>query len=234
MNISVRDRNDCTIVSFHGGLTMDEIKEAEEQLRPIVEGARQAIVIKLNEVEYIDSSGTGLLVTLLQWARENKRLLILAELHPSVAKVFQLSNLTRIFEIVESENEALQVVHPRKIFLFDNREDIVFFYQEVVQANRFAFLNENELEPTLELLRKGEADLVIMDVMEKDEPKYDLIRRMKTEEKLAKIPIVVLSIYEDEEFQYSQFGVDRFILKPFLVEKFVATLKQLLSRNQAD
>ncbi len=48
---------------------------------------------------------------------------------------------------------------------------------------------------------------------------------------MKSIPIVVLSVYEEEEFQYSQFGVDRFILKPFLVEKFVATLKQLLARD---
>ena len=75
---------------------------------------------------------------------------------------------------------------------------------------------------------------MIIDALENDEQKYELVRRMKQDKALAAIPIVIVSVYEDEEFQFSQFGVDRFILKPFLVEKFVATLKQLLVRSRQE
>ena len=210
---------------------MDEVSDVQHRLQETIEVAKRAIVVNLGQVEYIDSSGVGLLVSLQQWARTGERKLILCELNPAVEKVFRLSNLIKVFEIASTENEAFEFLHPRRVFLFDEREDIRFFYQEVVQANHLTFLSASSLDEAMQRLTEEKTDLVLIDAQEKDEPKYELVRRMKQEERLAKIPILVLSTHEDEEFQFSQFGVDRFVLKPFLVEKFVATLKHLIAQK---
>ena len=68
----------------------------------------------------------------------------------------------------------------------------------------------------------------LIDALEKEESKYELARRVSGDPQLAALPVVVLSIYEDEEQAFRQLGIERFIFKPFLVERFVATLKQLL------
>lgn len=231
MNFSVTDQADRTLVSFQGDLTVDEIGDLEKDLRAVVEKSRPAIVVSLAQVGYMDSSGTGLLVSLLQWTRESNRKLILADLSAAVSQVFRLSNLDKVFEIVASEDEAQRLIYPQKVFLFDDREEQIYFYQEVVRANRLEFEHGSDLEQALQRLRSGEVDLVLVDALEKEEPKYELVRRMKQDEQLSKIPVVVLSIYEEEEHPFSQLGVERFIFKPFLVEKFVAALKQLLGRR---
>jgi len=231
MHYSVTDQADRTLVSFQGDLTVEEIGDLEKELRGVVEKARPAIVVRLAEVGYMDSSGAGLLVSLLQRSRESNRKLILADLPPGVAQVFRLSNLDKVFEIVAGDDEAQRLICPQKVFLFDDREEQIYFYQEVVRANRLEFEHGSDLEQALQRLRSGEVDLVLVDALENEEPKYELVRRMKQDEHLAKIPVVALSIYEDEEQPLRRLGVERFVLKPFLVEKFVATLKQLLGRR---
>lgn len=231
MSISVSDQDVCTIITLDGSLTMEDVGRIDQELRPLLEQTKPAVVVNLANVLYIDSSGTGFLVKLLQWARQSNRLLVLAELHPNVEKVFQLSNLNKVFEVAKTVKEALQFIHPRKVFLFDNREDIVFFYQEVVQANHLGFEHGYDIEMAVQACRAGRVNLLLIDALEQEEAKYELVRRLRADEELSKIPIVVLSVYEDEEYQFSQLGVERFTLKPFLVEKFVATLKQFLTPN---
>lgn len=234
MEVSVHDHADCTIVALRGRFIMEAALQLREQLQSILEQAKPILVVNLANVDYIDSSGTGVLVSLLHGARESKRRLILAQLHPNVERVFTLSNLTKVFEIARTEDEAFQIVYPKRIFLLEDREDIVYFYQEVVQANQMGFEHSADARQAVALMKERPADLIILDALEKESVKYDFVRALKQDARLKNIPIVVLSIYEEEEFQYSQFGVDRFILKPFLVEKFVATLKQLLARVSKD
>jgi anti-anti-sigma factor len=234
MEVSVHDHADCTIVALQGRFIMEAALQLREQLQSILEQAKPILVVNLASVDYIDSSGTGVLVSLLHGARESKRRLILTQLHPNVERVFTLSNLTKVFEIARTEDEAFQMVHPKRIFLLEDREDIVYFYQEVVQANQMGFEHSSDARQAVALMKERPADLIILDVLEKESAKYDFVRALKQDARLKSIPIVVLSVYEEEEFQYSQFGVDRFILKPFLVEKFVATLKQLLARVAKD
>jgi anti-anti-sigma factor len=228
MKLESLDREECTIIRFDGSLRMKDVIDTNQRLQPLLEECQAAVIINLSGVDFVDSSGTGLLVGLLHWARETHRKLILCDLQENVRNVFELSNLDRVFDIAADESEALQFVYPQRVFLFDNRDDIIYFYQEVIQANHLTFSSGDNVEEAENLLRAGEADLMILDVLENEEEKYNLVRQMKSDARLALIPIVVLSIFEDEEVRFNELGVDRFILKPFLVEKFVATLKQLL------
>lgn len=218
------------MVALRGRFIMEAALHLRDQLQSILEQSKPILVVNLADVDYIDSSGTGVLVSLLHGARESQRRLILAQLHPNVERVFTLSNLTKVFEIARTEDDAFQIVYPKRIFLLDDREDIIYFYREVVQANQMGFEHLSDPGQALARMEERPADLILLDVLDKESEKYDFVRALKQDSRLKTVPIVVLSVYEEEEFQYSQFGVDRFILKPFLVEKFVATLKQLLSR----
>jgi anti-sigma B factor antagonist len=230
VTFSVKNRENYAILVIDGDLRLGSLAEVGQEIRNKLKGSPSSIIVNLSGVEYIDSTGMGLLVHTLHWARKNGRKMILAQLRPMVEKVFILTNLHRVFTIAKTEEEAVHLLHPRKIFLFDSREELIFFYEEIVRANHMEFGHSDNLEETIRILQEGKVDLLLLEAQENDEEKYELVRRMKKEEQLAKVPIVVLSVYEDEEFPFSQFGVERFILKPFLVEKFVAVLKQLLYR----
>ncbi len=232
MKISTDKTNQITRLAFAGSLSYGEMEETEERVCRMIDDTERGVLVDLSEVEYMDSNGISLLVKMQQVVRDSGREMVLVSLRPSIEKMFHASNLTRIFKVAGNEQEALALLHPREVLLFDDREDIVYFYKEVVEANYFRCRHTFDLDEALGCLRGGEVKLVLIDALDEDQPKYELVRQMKQDDQLKDIPILVLSINEDEEFQYSQFGVDRFILKPFKIDRFVTTLRQLLTEKQ--
>lgn len=66
------------------------------------------VICNLSQVKYIDSSGIASFVEGLKASRDLGSRLILFGLTTTAREVLQLSRLLNVFEIYESENEALQ------------------------------------------------------------------------------------------------------------------------------
>jgi anti-sigma B factor antagonist len=67
----------------------------------------QRLAINLQEVRYIDSSGIASLLEVLQEAKKSKKRIILFGVTGAVMKVLELTRLTGVFEICETETQAL-------------------------------------------------------------------------------------------------------------------------------
>ena len=76
-------------------------------LTEIKEKHTQKVFLNLTSVRYIDSSGIASLVEGLKASRDNGSRLILYGLSASVREVMELSRLQKIFEIYDSEEQAL-------------------------------------------------------------------------------------------------------------------------------
>jgi len=76
-------------------------------LGEIKEKQTPKVFLNLKEVRYIDSSGIASLVEGLKASRDHGSRLILYGLSSSVREVMELSRLQKIFEIYDSEEQAL-------------------------------------------------------------------------------------------------------------------------------
>ena len=76
-------------------------------LQEIKEKKTPKVFLNLEKVRYIDSSGIASLVEGLKASRDQGSRLILYGLSKSVREVMELSRLQKIFEIHESEAQAL-------------------------------------------------------------------------------------------------------------------------------
>lgn len=65
------------------------------------------IVFNLQKMEHVDSSGLGALVSVLQWVNSNGGALKLCCLQPRPKIVFDITKVYRIFEVYDTEQEAL-------------------------------------------------------------------------------------------------------------------------------
>jgi anti-sigma B factor antagonist len=65
------------------------------------------IHLNLGEVDFINSSGLGVLVSIMKEIRMNKGRLTLSNLASYVQEIFEITQLSHIFEIFTSEDEAL-------------------------------------------------------------------------------------------------------------------------------
>lgn len=108
MQISARHLDRTTILDVSGDIdlaTSPELRKA--LLRELREMRIPRVVLNLKAVEYVDSSGVASLVEALKASRDVGSRLILFGLNSAVREVLQLSKLLKIFEIAETEEQAV-------------------------------------------------------------------------------------------------------------------------------
>lgn len=77
----------------------------KDRVLPLAESGQDGLVIDLKPVEFIDSSGLGVLVGMLKKLGTRGRLVI-CNLQPNVANTFKLSRMDRVFTIRPSVDDA--------------------------------------------------------------------------------------------------------------------------------
>ena len=108
MQISARYLDKITIFDISGDIDLATSPELRKPLlRELRELRTPRVVLNLKAVRYIDSSGVASLVEGLKAARDVGARFILFGLNTTVREVLQLSKLVRIFEICESEEQAV-------------------------------------------------------------------------------------------------------------------------------
>ncbi len=87
-----------TTVKCHGRLLCENANEIKELVKPLIQARRRRIVIDCSDLQSLDSSGLGALVS-LKVSAFNKGLvkLELVNLSPRVSELVKLSRLTDLF-----------------------------------------------------------------------------------------------------------------------------------------
>ena len=108
MNISARRTPGITIFDVLGNIDLASSPLLrKELLRELREKKVPRVILNLREVKYIDSSGVASLVEGLKASRDLKTRFILLSLSAGARDVLQLSRLLKLFEVYETEEEAL-------------------------------------------------------------------------------------------------------------------------------
>jgi len=108
VQISARRLDKITIFDISGDIDLSTSPDLRKPLlRELRELRTPRVVLNLKSVRYIDSSGVASLVEGLKASRDVGSRFILFGLNTTVREVLQLSKLVRIFEICESEEQAV-------------------------------------------------------------------------------------------------------------------------------
>jgi anti-sigma B factor antagonist len=108
VQISARHLDKMTVFDISGDIDLSTSPELRKPLlRELRELRTPRVILNLKAVRYIDSSGVASLVEGLKASRDVGSRFILFGLNTTVREVLQLSKLVRIFEICESEEQAV-------------------------------------------------------------------------------------------------------------------------------
>lgn len=108
MQIAARPATGGTILDITGDIDLAHSPAMRKALlQEIKEKKTPKVFLNLEKVRYIDSSGIASLVEGLKASRDMGSRLILYGLSKTVREVMELSRLQKIFEIHESEAQAL-------------------------------------------------------------------------------------------------------------------------------
>ncbi len=100
-------RDDVVILQLVGEIDMHCSTELRGELLEISQNPPVQTIINMSEVDFMDSSGVAVLIETLQLHRRNSGRLKLVGINPRVRSIFEVSRLDTIFEIYDSEDEAV-------------------------------------------------------------------------------------------------------------------------------
>lgn len=95
-----------SIVSFNGALNARSAEDAKQTFRDLVDQGVTQVIVDLQEVPFIDSSGLAALVSGLKTLGGESSNLKLAAPQSQARLLFELTMFDRVFEIHDSVEEA--------------------------------------------------------------------------------------------------------------------------------
>src|SRR5690606_2325494 len=109
-HIEVSQIDNVTIVRFTDRRITDEvnIEEFGRELTDLVEQGHRKLVLNFAHVEFLSSAALGKLISLDKRVRTAGGGLKLSNIRPQIYEVFAITRLNRIFEIYNTELEALE------------------------------------------------------------------------------------------------------------------------------
>ena len=96
------------VIVLRGEIGTDTVSQFKEQIDQIVADGQIRLVMDFNEVNYLNSMGLGVVMAILRKVKKSKGDLKLLNLSPSVKELFELTHLTKVFEIFETEDAAVK------------------------------------------------------------------------------------------------------------------------------
>ena len=108
MTTSIRQIGGVTIVDIRGRMVLGkESAFMRDLIYDLLRNDHKQIVLNLGAVEYIDTTGVGLLVGSYTTVRKRGGKMTLLNLQEQVSAVMQITNLYTVFDIVNGEAAAV-------------------------------------------------------------------------------------------------------------------------------
>ena len=111
--IEVSDSANVSVVRFRDQKIIDpeSIQELGQELFDLIEqDERSKILLNFCNVEFLSSAALGKLITFEKKVKKNGADLILTNIAPEIFQVFAITNLDKLFQIKDTEADALAVL----------------------------------------------------------------------------------------------------------------------------
>lgn len=97
-------------VEVHGEIDVYTSPRVKEIITELIDKGNYHLIINLEGVRYIDSTGLGVLIGALKKVREKEGSINLVCNNPQIKKIFNITGLIKIFGIYKDEDEALKTL----------------------------------------------------------------------------------------------------------------------------
>jgi anti-sigma B factor antagonist len=112
IRITERQRDDVLVLDLVGRLVADEgDRPFAERVEKCLRAGSRKVLVNLRDVSYIDSAGVGMLVAKFVTTRRQGGCLKLMQLNDRTGRVLEIARLMTVFEVFDSEPEALASFH---------------------------------------------------------------------------------------------------------------------------
>jgi len=106
LSLSTRTVDDRTVVEVGGEIDVYTAPKLREQLVELINSGHYHLIVNLEGVDFLDSTGLGVLVGALKRVRAHEGSLLLVCTQERLLKIFRITGLAKVFPIYESVEAA--------------------------------------------------------------------------------------------------------------------------------
>jgi DNA-binding response OmpR family regulator len=124
----------------------------------------------------------------------------------------------------------------RRILVIDDEPDILSFVSMVLTDAGYAVEVSRDARSGIDLMRQQIFDLVLLDIMLPDVDGWEIMKAMRADENLKKIPVAMLTARvdaHDKVIGLKQGAVD-YICKPFTADQLLARVNEIFKYMQEE
>ncbi len=108
LKMTAREVDGVTVIAMDGRIVLGEESNAlRENLKTVVTEGKKKVVLNMDNITFIDSAGLGTLVAAHHSAKNQGASLRLCHLGTKFQEVLQITKLMTIFEVYNTEPEAI-------------------------------------------------------------------------------------------------------------------------------
>jgi len=107
MNIEVKQTGDVQILNCGGSLDADSVSSFKKVAYDLVDNGMTRFVIDCSTLNFIDSMGLGVLISLLRKVRQHEGDVKVASLSDEVKTIFEITRLHRLFDVYSDADTAV-------------------------------------------------------------------------------------------------------------------------------
>lgn len=93
-----------------GYINAHTVQDFEKSVQGLIEEASFRILINCGELQYINSSGLGVLMGAIEEIQENEGFLCLSDMNETVFNIFDTLGFTHLFKVFKTEEEAVEAL----------------------------------------------------------------------------------------------------------------------------
>lgn len=111
IKVNVREaQGDTYVVDLNGEIDVYTSPKVKDAVGDLIDKGHYNLVINLEKVRYIDSTGLGVLIGGLKRVREHGGTVNLVCTNPQIKKIFDITGLVKIFGIYDDEDAAMKAL----------------------------------------------------------------------------------------------------------------------------
>jgi anti-sigma B factor antagonist len=110
LNLTAREQDGVSILAVKGEIDIYTASALDERLSGLIAEGAYRLVVDLTEVDFLDSTGLGVMVKTLKRVREHDGSLDVVVSNDRILKVFRITGLDQVVPLHDSLPSALESV----------------------------------------------------------------------------------------------------------------------------
>jgi two-component system cell cycle response regulator DivK len=131
----------------------------------------------------------------------------------------------------EDANHPIEAPAGKLILIVEDNELNMRLLNDVLEAHGYAIIKTGAGEEAIELARREQPDVILMDIQLPDISGLEATRRLKEDSATHDIPIIAVTAFamSGDEKKIRDSGADAYVAKPIMLQPFLALLERYAS-----